>query len=249
MTHHTIRRQDRDGLAKFLGWFSVALGTTQLAAPRALSRVVGAGDRGLAPLVMRAMGAREVAQGLGILTRPRPTGFLFSRVAGDVLDLSLLGLVGIKNRRLRTIFAVANVLPIAVADVYESRHLASKDGPPRSGKPIRKAVTINKPTADVERAWNEFGSAHTATFATAPGGRGTELAVEFVQDPPLGELGVVATKLAGTDKATELADELRRFKQRVETGEVVRSDATPAGHDRSNHLKQRAAQPLEEAVR
>jgi uncharacterized membrane protein len=249
MTHHTVRRQDRDGLAKFLGWFSVALGTTQLAAPRALTRLVGAEDGGLAPLVMRAMGAREVAQGLGILIRPRPTGFLFSRVAGDALDLGLLGLVGVKNRRLRTLFAIANVLPIAVADVYESRHLAAKDGPPQSGKRIRKAVTINKPRAEVERAWKASGSKHEATFAAAPGGRGTELAVEFVQDPPFGELGVVATKLAGTDKATQLSDELRRFKQEVETGEVVRSDATPAGHDRSNHLKQRAAQPLEEAVR
>jgi uncharacterized membrane protein len=246
---HTVRRQDRDGLAKFLGWFSVALGTSQLAAPRALSRVVGADDGGIAPLVMRAMGARELAQGLGILIRPRPTGFLFSRVAGDALDLGLLGLVGVKNRKARTLFAIANVVPIAVADVYESRHLASKDGPPQSGKPIRKAVTINRPRAEVERAWKEAGSPHEATFSAAPGDRGTELAVEFVQDPPLGELGVVATKIAGSDEATQLADELRRFKQQVETGEVVRSDATPSGHLRSDHLKQRAGQPLEEAVR
>jgi len=37
--------------------------------------------------------------------------------------------------------------------------------------------------------------------------------------------------------------------QQVETGEVVRSDSTPAGHRLTQHLRQRAAQPLEEAVR
>jgi uncharacterized membrane protein len=56
-------------------------------------------------------------------------------------------------------------------------------------------------------------------------------------------------KLSGKDLATQLADDLRRFKQLLETGEIVRSDATPAGHLLADHLKQRPAQPLEEAIR
>ena len=73
--------------------------------------------------------------------------------------------------------------------------------------------------------------------------------MEFVDAPPAGDLGAAALKLTGKDLATELADDLRRFKQLVETGEIVRSDSTPEGHLLSGHLKQRPAQPLEEAVR
>jgi hypothetical protein len=51
------------------------------------------------------------------------------------------------------------------------------------------------------------------------------------------------------DLATQLADDLRRFKQVVETGQVTRSDATPDGHLLAGHLKQRPAQPLDEATR
>jgi hypothetical protein len=39
-------------------------------------------------------------------------------------------------------------------------------------------------------------------------------------------------------------DDLRRFKQRVETGEIPRSDGTPEGERAERKLKQRPAQPL-----
>jgi uncharacterized membrane protein len=240
MATHELRTQDRDGLARFLGWFSIGLGTAQLAAPRALCRLVGADGEGNAPHIMRAMGAREFAQGTGILTRARPTGWVWARVAGDALDLAALGLVAAKNRRVRTAIAAANVVAVAVPDIFEALHLTRKQGEPQSGKRIRKAVTINKPRAEVEQAWNLD---YTPVYRDAPGRRGTEVAVEFVDDPPAGDFGVVFNKITGKDKATRLADELRRFKQLVETGEIVRSDSTPEGHSRSSHLKQRAAVP------
>src|SRR4051794_38265301 len=148
-----VRARDKDPLAQFLGWFSVGLGSAQLAAPRALCRIAGASADGLAPRVMRAMGARELTQGVGILVRPRPTAWLWSRVVGDAGDLALLALTAAKNRRVRTGFAVANVLAVTVADVYESRFLARKSGPVRSGMRINKGVTINRPRHDVEHAW------------------------------------------------------------------------------------------------
>jgi uncharacterized membrane protein len=236
MATHTVRTRDRDSLTRFLGWFSVALGTTQMAAPRALCRAIGGGDE----RVMRAMGARELTQGAGILIRPRPTTWVWSRVVGDALDLGLLGLVA-RHRNKRTIAAIANVLPIAAADVYEAIHLTQKSGPPQSAKRIRKVATINKPRAEVEAAWDLHD--YAPTYTEAPGGRGTEVAVEVVEDPPLGDFGVLAQKLSGNDDATRLADDLRRFKARVETGEVLRSDSTPSGHELSEHLKQRAAVP------
>jgi uncharacterized membrane protein len=114
---------------------------------------------------------------------------------------------------------------------------------PRAAKPVRKAVTINRPREDVERAWAEAERLRakldgaSVRFDAAPADRGTELVVELRDDAPL------AQKLLGRDLATQLADDLRRFKQRVETGEVIRSDATPSGHRLAEHLKQRPARP------
>lgn len=256
MTQQAIRARDKDELARFLGWFSIGLGTFQITAPRLLCRVVGASDDGIAPKVMRLMGAREVTQGVGILSRPRPTTWLWSRVAGDGLDMALVGLVAARNRgrRGRALFAFANLVPVAVADVFESKHLASKSGPPVAGRRIRKAVTIGAARDDVEQAWvaaeelrRKVDSAGAnVSIVDAPGARGVELAVDFVEDPPLGDLGAAAEKLTGKDLATELADALRRLKQRLETGEVVRSDSTPHGHLLADHMKQRPAKPLEE---
>jgi uncharacterized membrane protein len=127
----------------------------------------------------------------------------------------------------------------------------------RSAKLIRKAVTIDRPRAEVEQAWkaapelqrkvDDAGAA--VIFAAAPGDRGTELIVEFEYDPPAGDLGGAVKKLTGSDLATQLSDDLRRLKQRIETGQIVRSDAAPDGHLLADHLKQRAAQPQKEAVR
>jgi uncharacterized membrane protein len=253
-----VRVRDKDPLAVSLGWFSLGLGAAQLAAPRTMCRIVGARDEGLPPVVMRLLGLREVTQGAGILTRARPTTWMWSRVAGDAMDLGLLGLTAATGRhRIRTAIAMANVAAITAPDVQEARHLSRKQGEPRRGMLVRKTVTINRPSYEVERAWDsatelrqkvdEAGA--IVSFDDAPGDRGTELAVELVYAPPAGDLGAAAEKLMGKDLPTQLADDLRRLKQLIETGEVMRSDSTPNGHLLSQHARQRPAQPLEEAIR
>jgi uncharacterized membrane protein len=257
MATTTVRARDKDTLAEFLGWFSAGLGAAELLAPRPMCRAIGADPDGAAPRLMRLMGGRELAQGIGILVSPRPKRWMWMRVAGDALDLTLLALTAARHRRGRTAFAIANVLAVTVPDVLESRYLATKRGTPQKAMLVRKAVTINKPREEVEAAWlraselREKIQEHDArvAFAKAPGNRGTELAVEFDYAPPAGDLGKAVEKLTGKDLATQLADDLRRFKQRVETGEVVRSDSTPDGHLLAEHLKQRPAQPLEEVAR
>src|SRR5690349_18403940 len=88
MATHAAHTADRR-LARTLGWLGVGTGVGALAAPRALATLVGAPDR--RPLV-RALGARELASGLGILAQRRPkSGWLWARVAGDAMDLALLG--------------------------------------------------------------------------------------------------------------------------------------------------------------
>jgi hypothetical protein len=253
-----VRTRDKDTLARFLGWFSLALGAAQLAAPRLLARVVGATDDGRGPTVMRAVGAREVATGAGILWRPRPAGFLWARVAGDAIDLALLASTAARTGRVgRAAIGIGAVAGVAAPDVLESLRLSRKGGSPRSGELVRKAVTIRKPGPDVESAWAGASEARrvvdeaggSVRFLHAPGDRGTELVVEFEVDPRGGDFGRAAAKLGGKDPATRLADELRRFKQRVETGDLVRSDGSPGGHALAQHLKQRPARPQETGQR
>lgn len=51
-------------------------------------------------------------------------------------------------------------------------------------------------------------------------------------------------KALGDDPAQKVKDDLRRFKQVVETGQVVRSEAKPDGTRTTTPLKERPAQPL-----
>jgi uncharacterized membrane protein len=54
---------------------------------------------------------------------------------------------------------------------------------------------------------------------------------------------VAVAKLLGEEPGQQIADDLRRFKQLMEVGEIVRSEGSPAGARASNQLHQRPAQP------
>ena len=77
-------------------------------------------------------------------------------------------------------------------------------------------------------------------FRRAPRDQGTEVIVEMSYEPPAGKLGAVVAKLLGEEPDVQVSDDLRRFKQLLELGEVVRSDATIAGR-----RGQQPAQPME----
>ena len=76
-------------------------------------------------------------------------------------------------------------------------------------------------------------------FQEASGGRGTEVHVELRYDPPAGKLGALVAKLFGEEPGQQVAGDLRRLKQVLETGEVIHSDA-------SIHRGMHPAQPPEE---
>ena len=80
---------DEERMAKFLGWFSIGLGLAEFAAPEAFARWIGIEDPN--PTVVRAVGAREITAGVGILAQPRPAPWLWARVGGDAMDLAILG--------------------------------------------------------------------------------------------------------------------------------------------------------------
>jgi hypothetical protein len=109
----------------------------------------------------------------------------------------------------------------------------------------RAAITVLRERAELERLWvtrddiRELGAA--VTFKDAPGARGTEVHVELGDQAH----GVVH-RFASAGQLARVKDELRRFKQRVETGSVPRSDSTPEGERFARKLKQRPAQPLDD---
>jgi hypothetical protein len=113
-------------LARGLGWLGIGLGLTQIAAPRRLGRLVGVGER---PRVIRALGAREVASGVGILSQPEPVGWLRARVAGDVMNLLLLGFAlraNTRQGRKRVVLAAAVVAGLLALDAVGTRRLAAR---------------------------------------------------------------------------------------------------------------------------
>lgn len=67
------------------------------------------------------------------------------------------------------------------------------------------------------------GSVH---FKPAFGGRSTEMKVELLYDPPAGQLGAWVARVFGEDPARQVREDLRAFKQRMETGEIARAEAT-----------------------
>ncbi|HET7434356.1 MAG TPA: hypothetical protein VFN10_06535 [Thermoanaerobaculia bacterium] len=106
---------DEHHIARNLGWFSIALGLTELAAPRQLARALGI-DRGTG--LIRAFGAREIAAGVGILTQRKRAPWLWARVAGDVLDLGALVAALVASRKRGAVTAaIAAVTAVTALDV------------------------------------------------------------------------------------------------------------------------------------
>ncbi len=103
-------------LATFLGVFSVGLGLWQLLAPRDLGSRTGVQSSRL----LTAYGLREIATGVGILSTPRPVGWLWARVAGDAVDLATLAAAytnGNAEQKRKALESAAAVLGVTVLDV------------------------------------------------------------------------------------------------------------------------------------
>jgi hypothetical protein len=120
---------------------------------------------------------------------------------------------------------------------------------------LRAAITVNRDIDDVRRLWSSsphrpehlHGAEPAVKFVQAPGDRGTEIHVDLEHETPGGKLGELVQKLVGSEPLAKVKDDLRRFKQQVETGEIARSDASPEGELAERKLKQRPAQPLDQS--
>ena len=119
----------------------------------------------------------------------------------------------------------------------------------------KAAITVLRSREDVQRLWesSEYrpeyidGAEAAVDLRDAPGDRGTEIHVDLERGAPGGKLGELVQRLTSAPALARVKDDLRRFKQHVETGEITRSDASPEGERAERKFKQRPAQPLEEA--
>lgn len=156
-------------LAIGLGWFSVALGIAELAAPRSVARLIGVTPDSSTDSVLRSIGARKVGNGLAILAQPDKAMWLWGRVAGDTLDLATLAgaMSAPDTQRGRAAFATIAVLGVTALDVLCAQQLSMQqrqqqygDGDylvsdRRAAKPpsIDQVVTINASVDTVSEFW------------------------------------------------------------------------------------------------
>jgi uncharacterized membrane protein len=132
----------------------------------------------------------------------------------------------------------------AVRDLGNGRSHWQAKGP--GGKAVEWDAEVTQDRPNELIAWRSLPGADidnegSVRFERAPGGRGTLVRVNLRYDPPAGALGKAIATLMNTEPGQQVSDDLRRFKQLLETGEVVRSES-------SIHLKMHPAQPPEQQV-
>jgi hypothetical protein len=107
-----------------LGFFSIALGALEVAAPGRLSRWLGVAGSKAARNTIFAFGLRELLAGGMLLRGPAVSTNVWNRVIGDAMDAGALGLVLAKsNRKAAAAGALAFVGGAMVADWLTARAL------------------------------------------------------------------------------------------------------------------------------
>lgn len=270
-----------------LAWLGIGIGIAELLMPRRVAQTTGLPGR---PRLMRAMGVREIVTSTGMLLQPHRSGWRWSRVVGDMLDLSLLAWSSRdhQNRRLTRMAAVvAGLTALDALAAYDSR----RQGPMRQDTPgvirIHKSVHIQRPVEVCYRFWRNFenfpqfmqhveavqavdatrthwqvkaplgqhidwtaelfsdipsqqlawrtleGSAveHTGVvrFLPSQNDKSTRLDIEMTYHAPFGKAGVMLAKIFGEEPSQQIDDDLRRFKQLIETGEIATTTGQSAG--------------------
>jgi uncharacterized membrane protein len=117
------------------------------------------------------------------------------------------------------------------------------------GRTVEWDAEITEDIPDERIGWRSVGDANVPNegsvwFVPAPDGASTEVHVLLVYDVPGGQLGKAVAKYFGEEPRQQLDDDLRRLKQVLETGEVVRSEGAPWGKRARHEFPQRPAQPL-----
>jgi uncharacterized membrane protein len=245
--------------------------------------------------LLRTLGTREIATGVGILTRPEPGRWLWGRVAGDMIDLTLLGLAlrSRRARRARVFSATAAVLGVSALDVLCSQQVSRHPRAILRGAAaggaicVNKSITVNRSPEECYAFWHDLenlprfmrhlesvrktgektwhwvatapaggtvewdaeitadrpneviswhslqgadvANAGSVRFEAAPRGRGAVVRVQMRYSPPGGAAGSLVAKLSGEEPEQQVREDLRRFKQVLEAGEIPTTEGQPSG--------------------
>jgi uncharacterized membrane protein len=262
----------------------LGLGVAGVVAPSAIAGLVGVPVGRVSRAVITAIGAREIASGVGLLSRRGSRGWSWFRLMGDAVDLALLASAfGARSSRPgRLLASVAAVGAVTLADGLSLASKQHEAGQARSIG-VHANITIQRNVGEVYRFWRDLsnvpsfmqhiedvtesaGLSHwrargplgtalewdaevtddrpeqsiawqsregasvpnrgSVSFVAEPHGVGTEVHVELAFEPPGGALGASLARLFDELPEQWLRNDLRRLKQILETGEVVRSDAS-----------------------
>jgi uncharacterized membrane protein len=197
--NHTAER-----IATGLGWFSVGLGIAEVIAPGAMANMIGVRNEAKTRTLLRTYGLRELAAGIGILTQPRPAGWVWSRVAGDAVDLASLGSALQSNRanKVRVAAATAAVIGVTALDVLCGQQLSTQTngGERKKSAKVVRTIIVERSPEETYQFWRNFenlpkfmthldsvrttGDRRTHWTANGPAGTKIEWDAEIVTDEP-----------------------------------------------------------------
>lgn len=202
-----LQSVDAEKLAKGLGWFSIGLGLAEALAPGAVAKISGVSKRNTG--LIRLLGLREIAHGLGIFAQGRrPTEAVWARVVGDALDLACLGaaFASPDTKKGRLAFATANVLAVTALDVLCAQQLSAGEGggegssAEKGSTRVTNSLIINRAPEELYQYWHDFenlprfmrhlesvrvkGGGRSHWVAKAPAGTSVEWDAEITEDRP-----------------------------------------------------------------
>ena len=164
--------------------------------PRALARFIGVRPQ---PVLLPALGLREITSGIGILAQRQPTGWVWSRVAGDAIDLALLGAARMDRHsdEERIDLAAAAVAGVTALDLLCALLLTRQ---PKAMDQTVKTITIQRSPEEIFAFWRELenlprvmpdlrsvrrtGERRSHWVARGPGGKRIEWEAEITEERP-----------------------------------------------------------------
>jgi uncharacterized membrane protein len=260
-----------------LGWVGVGIGIAELLMPRAMAKTTG-----LPPRSVRALGTLELLASAGTLLQHRQPAWRWSRIAGDLIDLSLLAWAGRRtsNVRLPLITALfAGMTALDVLSAYDGQRQGARQGGLPSTLRICKSFHIQRSPEACYRFWRNFENfpkfmsdvdsvqvidatrthwrmratrgepvewtvelfsdipsqqlgwrtiadsplehSGVVKFLPAYGHTSTRLDIDIIYKIPIGQPMDLLSLLFTDEPARRWEDDLRRFKQLIETGEIA----------------------------